>query len=108
MLGQFHLEFAFIGRGVLTEYVQNQGGAVNYLAAKGVFQVALLSGIEFVVEDDHITFEFVHHFANLIHLARTNIGGAKAVCMLGNAANNLCSGGVGQVFQFREGIFQRP
>ena len=58
MLSQFHLELALVGLGVTTEYVQDEGRAVYYLGAQGVFQVALLGWGELVVEDDDVGLGF--------------------------------------------------
>ena len=68
MLGQFYLQLALVGGGVLPEHVQNQGRAVDELACEGVLQVTLLGWGELVIEDDHVGFEVAHHFTNFVHL----------------------------------------
>ena len=93
---------------MLAEYVQNQGRPVDDFGTEGVLQVALLGGRELVVKDDHVCFEFFHLLADLIDLARADVSGTQPVRPLGYIAHYLSTGRVRQVFEFGEGVFQRP
>jgi hypothetical protein len=51
------------------EYVEDQLGAINDLDARGAFEIALLSGSEFVVDDQNVGVERVGQLFQFLHLA---------------------------------------
>jgi len=53
-LREFHLKFAFPGVRAPRENIQNELGPVNDLTASLFFQVSLLSGREFVIENQKV------------------------------------------------------
>ena len=53
-LGEFDLQHALLGVGMLGEYVEYQGNAVHDIALERLLEVALLGGAEIVVEHDDI------------------------------------------------------
>ena len=58
VLGQLHLEAAFVGAGAPGEDIQDERGAVDDFDAQGVFQVLLLDGLELVIEDDDVVIQW--------------------------------------------------
>ena len=108
MLGQVNLQLTLVGAGMASEHIEDQCSAVNDLDLQGCFQVALLSGGQFVVEDYNVGLEIIYRLGQLPEFPFSDVGGGKPVGPLGNPAHHLRPGGTGQVGQLAEGVFQPP
>ena len=108
MLGELHLKLALAGAGVAGENIQDQGGAVDDLFADFCFEVALLGGAEFVVEDYNISFELVLEVAYFLQLALADVVGGGLFEALVDRCGNLRAGGVGELGEFVQGGLEAP
>ena len=107
--GELDLEFAFAGAGAVTEDLEDEGGAVEDLAAEGLFEVAGLGAGEFVVEDDRVDAEFAGLGGEFGGFAGTDEGGGVGdVEFLGAGSEDDCAGGGGEFAQFIQGITHVP
>ena len=68
-LGQLHLQLAFVAPGTLGEDVEDQARSVDHAATQFLFQVALLGGRKFVVENGDIGTGISDGIRHLGHLA---------------------------------------
>ena len=94
--GELDLKLALAGAGALGEDFEDEGGAVEDLAAKGFLEVARLRPGELVVEDDGIHGELAALGGELRRLARADEGGGvRGVQFLGSRAHDsgACRGG---------------
>jgi hypothetical protein len=74
-LRQFHLQRALARARPLRKDVQNQLRAVYYARLGDLFQVALLHGVEFHIEQDDIGFVFAGELEQHLCLALADVGG---------------------------------
>ena len=105
VLGQLHLEPAFLGLGPLGKDIQDQAAAVQHLDAQQLCQHPLLGGRQVIVKDDH---GGPHIFAvelHLRHLALADEGaGVRGGAVLQNDAHGLAAGGLHQGGQLLHGV----
>ncbi len=106
VLGEFDLQLALAGASVAGEYVEDEGGAVDDLFAQLFFQVALLGGAEFVVEDNDVGFEFMLEVAYLFQLALADVEGGGLASLLRHGGDHLRAGGSDQLCEFVQVGFQ--
>ena len=71
-LSQFNLQFTLAGAGALSENIENEGGAIEDLAAENPLQIAALGGREFIVEDNSVDIRTTAMECKLIRLSFTN------------------------------------
>ncbi len=64
-LCQLHLQLPLVGSGTVREDVQDQLGTREHPAAQIALEVALLPGVEFVVDDEQIGFVRSEHLGEL-------------------------------------------
>jgi len=89
-LGELDLKFAFFGAGPLGENVQDERGAVQDLAVEYFFEVATLSGREFVVEDNSVDVLFATVPSELVGFAGADeCAGDGCLQFLGAVANDF-------------------
>ena len=108
VLGEVNLELAFVSARMASEDIQDQGGAVYDLDLKGFFQVSLLGGSEFVVEDHDVGFAFVDEIDELFEFPFAQIRGGQTARFLGNLADHVGARGPGEVGQLGKRVFQAP
>ena len=82
-LGELDLQAAFLALRAAGEDGQNQADAVEYAALQGFFEIALLGGGEFVVEDDEIDVFVLHGLRPFFGLAASHQQGAVGAVALG-------------------------
>jgi hypothetical protein len=70
-LGQFHLQFAFVGAGTLGEDIENESGAIQHAAFELLFQVAFLAGRQWMVEENNFCLVLANQLGNFFQLAGT-------------------------------------
>jgi hypothetical protein len=68
-LRQFHLETPLGGTRAAREYVEDQLGAIDDLDTGGALEIALLSGGQFMVDDQNAGMERVRQLFQFLHLA---------------------------------------
>ena len=108
-LGELDLELAFPGAGALGEDLQNEGGAIQDLAAKDLLQIPRLGTGELVVEDDCIDAQFLAAEGKLGGLAGPDSGGGvRRFELLGSVAEDPRTHRGGQFTQFVQGITDVP
>ncbi len=72
-LRELHLQLAFVGLRALRENAQDQLGAVEHGAAELFFEVALLAGLQVVVEDHRRRVQLVGGVADFLDLAAAGV-----------------------------------
>src|SRR6516165_9018315 len=73
-LRELDLQHPGLARGVLGEDVHDQRDSVDDVASESLLEVALLRGAELVVEDDDVDVERLGGRAELLGLARSDVG----------------------------------
>ncbi len=109
ILGQFDLELAFVGVGVLGKDIEDEGRAVNDLDVftEAALQFAQVARGKLIIEDDHIGKGFFDKGLDLFHFARTDIGiGMRVFEGLRGFTNHIQTSGISQQGQFFQGLFQ--
>ena len=92
--------------GALPKYFKNETGAVEHLGVPGLFQIALLSGREVVVENNETGVVRFGQFRDLHDLALTDERGCFGRRpRLHHASGHHGAGAGSQLFQFVEGFF---
>ena len=107
-LGQFDLEFPLVGPRLPGKHVQDEGGPVDYLDLQGIFQVPLLGRGEFVVEYGYLGPLPLQHVLQVLEFALANVGLGEPFRPLADFANHFAAGGLYQVGQLAERVFQTP
>ena len=111
VLGQAHLQAAFLARGVQGEYVQDERGAVDdrHRAVHGALEVRLLGGRQLVVEYDQVGLVGPRQFGHFLGLAAADEGaGVRRFEALRGHGYRVGAGGVGQALQLAQRRFERP
>jgi hypothetical protein len=104
VLRQLDLQAAFAGAGASGEDVEDEGSAVEDLDGEGVFEVALLSRAELIVEDHEGVVELGALGFQLGQLALADVGGRVGLFeLLDGAADDAGAGGVGEEGELIEG-----
>ena len=99
-LGQFDLELALARAGTSREDVEDELGAIHYLALKTRAELPQLCGRELVVEDDDLDVGLIGRLGKQIHLAAAEKGGwIGPGPLLQHPQHNARAGGLGQPFQ---------
>ena len=89
---------------MLSEDVQDEGGAVDDLDADDVLQGAALGGGELAVDDHRVGSGRSHHVGQLTRLAAAQVGGGiGVVAPLDEGVEDLASRGLGQGGQLTQG-----
>src|SRR6185503_4978146 len=102
-LRELHLHLRLRGPRPRREDVQNQLGAIHHALAERIFDVLALAGAQLVVEDDERRLQFVHTLAELVELARAEIGARiGAVDLLRQLADDDGARGVGQLLELAQ------
>lgn len=104
-LREFDLQFAFASAGALGENVENQRGSIEDFDAEDFFEVAVLRGGKFVVENDGVDGIFLTVFGELFGFAGADKGGGGGFVEFLNAvADDFAAGGFGEFIEFGERI----
>ena len=82
-LGEFDLQAAFLALGAAGKDGQNQADAVEYAALQDFFEIALLGGGEFVVEDDEVDVFVLHGLRPFFGFAAADHQGAVGAVAFG-------------------------
>ena len=107
ILGQFHLQAAFLGLGPLGENVQDQAAAVQHLDSQQLRQHSLLGGGQVIIENHHVRPGIFAVELDLRHLALTDEGaGVRRWPVLQNDAHGLTPGSFHQVGQLLHALFR--
>ena len=97
VLGQLHLQAALLGFCPLSENIQDQAAAVQYLNAQQLRQHPLLGGGKVIVENDHGSTYIFNVKLHLRHLALPDEGARiRRGPVLENDAGSLATGGLHQ------------
>jgi hypothetical protein len=104
-LREFHLEATFGGARAPGKDVEDQLRAIDDFNASRAFQIALLGGGEFVVDDQHARMERVRQFLQLLHLSVSEQrSGVDLGTDLKYFGGNLRPGAGGQFGEFAKGF----
>jgi hypothetical protein len=96
--------------GVLGKDVEDQGRPVEdaQVSSQGLFEFALVTRVELVVEDDQVGQSLLRQGFEFLYLTgtieRVRVRGGE---LLGQFADNIQSGGIGQQGQFGQRVIQR-
>jgi hypothetical protein len=71
-LGQLNLQLAFVGSGALGKNVKDQSGPINHAPVQGLFQIALLSRAEAMINENDLGAGVVQKLTQLVDLANAN------------------------------------
>jgi len=96
-LREFHLQLTFPGAGVPGENIQNDLGAIDDTAVSRAFNVALLCGGEFTIEDEQVGSCACRQLPNFIQLAAADErGGIQPLARLENPVLDRGAGALGE------------
>jgi len=96
-LRQFHLQTPFGRAGATGEYIEDQLGAVDDLDVNGGFEVALLRGSEFVVDNQDVGLMCLGEFFQFLYFAVSKQSGrVEDGTDLEHLGRNSCAGACGQ------------
>ena len=107
MLGELDLEASFARLGALGEDIDDEGGAVDDLHVGRLLDDALLRGGELVVEDDDLGAAVAGRLRDLFQLAASEIGVGALGEALAEDADDLCTGGPGELGELVERVVER-
>ena len=108
VLGQLHLEPAFLCLGTLGENVQDQAAAVQHLDPQQICQHTLLGRRQVVVKNNHGRAAVPAEFPHLLHLSLADKGpGIRGDTVLENRTHGLAAGGLHQGSQLLHGALVR-
>jgi len=71
-LRQLNLQFALVGSGALRKDIEDQACPIYHASVKGLFEIALLSGTEAMVNKNDLGAGVAQQLAQLLDLADTN------------------------------------
>src|SRR3569623_1124662 len=100
-LGEFHLQLSFEGCGALGKNVEDETGAIQCATFHQLFDIALLSRRQGVIEDHHLRLELFHLNADFLGLAAADeILGIGCLAGTGNQRNGLRPRGPDEFLKF--------
>ena len=100
ILGQLHLQSAFLGLGTLGKNIQNQGASVQHRHAHDLFQGPDIAGGQLVVKNYHGGFRSLHQHPHFLGLALADEAvGIRGVAVLQNLGSAEAPCGFQQGFQ---------
>ncbi len=108
MLGKLDLESALSGAGPGGKDVEDESGAVDNLALESVFEDPLLRGRKLVIHDNRLVAKLTFKGLDFFQFALTEIGLAGPGELLGDDADDLCTGALGELGKLVEGVLEAP
>ncbi len=104
-LGQFHLQFAFVGLGPLGEDIEDQRGAVEHPALAGFFDVAFLDGRQRLADQDEIGRTVLDPRSQFLDLAAADVKtGVRAVARGRDDADDVRTRRAREFLELVEGV----
>ena len=102
-LGQLDLQLAFVGLGTQGKNIEDQGISINHAAGKDFFQIALLAGTQFVIENHNIGLLLTHGGGDFFRLALAGVGGGiRRLALAADDAQYPRTGTGGQQLELRQ------
>ncbi len=106
-LGEFNLELAFAGARALGKDVEDERGAIEYLALEDFLEIAALRRGKLVVKDDGIDVVLSALAGEFAGLAGADEGaGHRGIEFLGAVADHFAARAGGEFLEFGEGILE--
>ena len=105
---EFNLQAAFARAGPFAKNLQDQPGAINYLAAPGAFQIALLHGAERGIHNHHPHLLVMQRLLLHLHLTFTHQGGRPPLAQrMDRGMDDGDTNGSGKPYRLRQPCFGR-
>lgn len=102
-LSQFDLQLAFMTLGTLGKNIQDQGAAIDHPATEHLFQIALLTGRQLMIEHDNVRLMQPGRLADFLCLALAGISRCiRCMALAANHSQRLRSGTGSQQAELRQ------